>query len=185
MIISLMVVAIVMGISGKNVRKNEMEAALNTAAEQSLEQLKIKEGYGPEAYQELIADFNRRLLLQMESDSDIQVEVFAADLQKGVLNVKIVERYHNILGKKEEITCQRTVMLEEYSHKRVYYQVNFSAEGEICAGYSLYEGSQIVLPKEPQKEGCIFKGWRNIENGEILESGKKVEGDLSFEAVFE
>jgi len=44
------------------------------------------------------------MLLQMESDSDIQVEVFAADLQKGVLNVKIVERYHNILGKKEEIT---------------------------------------------------------------------------------
>lgn len=185
MAITLMVVAIVMGISGKNVRKNEMEEALNTAVEQSLQQLKIKGGYGIETCQELIADFNQGLLLQMESDADIQVEVFTADTQKGVLDVKITEKYQNILGKTEEIACQKTVILEEYSDKRMYHQVNFSVEGEVYAGYSIYEGGIIVFPKEPRRTGHVFKGWKDTESGELLETGKEAEKDLSFEAVFE
>ena len=75
MMITVMVIVIVMGISGKNVRKNEMETTLNTAVEQSLEQLKIKGGYGIETYQELVADFNQGLLLQMESDADIRAKI--------------------------------------------------------------------------------------------------------------
>ena len=185
MMITVMVIVIVMGISGKNVRKNEMETTLNTAVEQSLEQLKIKGGYGIETYQELVADFNQGLLLQMESDADIRVEVLTADAQKGVLNVKITERYHNILGKTEEIACQKAVILEEYSNKRMYHQVDFFVEGEVYAAYSIYEGSMIALPKEPQKEGHTFKGWKDTESGALFEAGKRAEGDLSFEAVFE
>ena len=38
--LTVMVIAGVMIISGKNIRENEMDKALNTAVEQSLEQLK-------------------------------------------------------------------------------------------------------------------------------------------------
>ncbi|MCI9059843.1 MAG: hypothetical protein HFH52_08730 [Lachnospiraceae bacterium] len=43
--LAVLIIAIVLGVSGKNVRKNEMETALNTAIEQSLEQLRLKKPF--------------------------------------------------------------------------------------------------------------------------------------------
>lgn len=80
--LAVLIIAIVLGVSGKNVRKNEMETALNTAIEQSLEQLRLKKAQNRQefaGYQELIADFNGLLLSQIESDSELQVEILTAD----------------------------------------------------------------------------------------------------------
>ena len=56
--IALLVVAIALGISGKNVRANEMETSLNAAIEQSMEQLRIGKGSGEGNSQDMVADFN-------------------------------------------------------------------------------------------------------------------------------
>lgn len=90
--IALLVVAIALGISGKNVRANEMETSLNAAIEQSMEQLRIGKGSGEGNSQDMVADFNQLLLLQMESDSDVQVEVLTADAERGILDVRVRER---------------------------------------------------------------------------------------------
>jgi hypothetical protein len=110
--IALLVVAIALGISGKNVRANEMETSLNAAIEQSMEQLRIGKGSGEGNSQDMVADFNQLLLLQMESDSDVQVEVLTADAERGILDVRVRERYQNILG--QEVRDLRRICGEKW-----------------------------------------------------------------------
>lgn len=183
-IMGLLIVAAVMTVSGRDVRENEMDKALNTAVEQSLEQLKEEGGYEATDYRELVADFNRTLLLHISSDSDLKVEILTADLERGVLDVQITEGYKTTSGKDKETTCRKTVILEEYSTKKPYHTITFKSEGAVHAEYSLYEDSLIVEPQAPRKAGHAFKCWKN-GRGETLSAEMKATEDMVFTAVFE
>lgn len=182
---AMLVVTITLAVSGKHVRKNEMETSLNTAVEQALEQFQSERG-NSESPQDLIARFNQLLLMQMESDSELQVEILNADVEKGVLAVRITETYRNILGKEEKAVCRKSVILEEYSEKKTYHTVTFLSEGALYARYSLYEGGKTVLPETPRKDGKTFRCW--VKQGEGQEWDPvhgTVEENLTLEAVFE
>ena len=184
-VIAMLVVAALLGVSGNSVRNNEIETALNTAIEQSLEQLKGRKGYETGNYQELVADFNQLLLLQVESDSAIQVEILAADAEKGVLDVRVTETYQNILGQERKMACRKSVILEEYTEKKGYHTVTLLADGKVYDQYSLYEGGKAVNPKDPEKSGKSFRYW--VKQGEYQKCDVEhlqVEGDLTLEAVF-
>ena len=186
--LAVLIIAIVLGVSGKNVRKNEMETALNTAIEQSLEQLRLKKAQNRQefaGYQELIADFNGLLLSQIESDSELQVEILTADEKKGILDVRITQSYQTILGREQKAVCRKSVILEEYYGKKGYHTVTFLVDGETYCRYSLYEGSKIIQPKHPQKEGKVFQYWtKQGEHQECVLEEMKAEGELVLEAVF-
>lgn len=185
-VIALLVIVTVLGVSEQNVRKNEMETSLNTAVEQSLEQLKIEKVYEIETYQELIADFNQSLLMQMESDADIQVDILAADIEKGVLDVKITAYYRNIFGQEKEAVCRKSVIMEEYSEPRSYYTVTFFVDGSIYDKYSVYEGGKPVLPVQPKKTGKVFRYWtKQGENRDCRLEEMQIIGNVMLEAVFE
>lgn len=181
---AILVIAAIFAVSGKDVRENEIDKALNTAVEESLGQLKMNGGYEFENYQELIADFNQALLLHVSSDSDIKIEILTADLERGVLDVEIEASYQTINGKKGTSSCRKTVILEEYSDRKGYHTVTFLSGGKVHAEYSLYEGSLIVEPQEPKKEGATFLCWKKEGSGETLASGMKLEGDTIFTAEF-
>lgn len=183
-IMGLLIVAAVMTVSGRDVRENEMDKALNTAVEQSLEQLKEEGGYEIADYRELVADFNQALLLHISSDSDLIVNILTADLDRGVLDVQITEAYKTTSGKTKETTCRKTVILEEYSNHKPFHTITFKSEGVIHAEYSLYEDSLIVEPENPRKTGHTFKCWKN-GRGEILSPGMKAGEDMVFTAIFE
>ena len=162
--IAILVVAAVMVFSGRNVRRNEMETALNAAIEQSLKQLESKKGYEIGNKQELVADFNRILLLQVESDSDLQVDILTADAQKGALDVRVTETYRNILGLSETITCRKSVIMEEYVEKKPYFIVTFLVEGEVYHRYTICQGGTVVTPKNPNRGRKHFSCW--VRQGE-------------------
>lgn len=183
--IAFMVIAGVMIVSGKDVRENEANKALNTAVEQTLEQLKKYGGYEIANAQELIADFQQALLLHISSDADLEVKILAADTERGILDVKITETYQTINAKKKQAVCRKTVILEEYSEKRGYCMVEFRMDGAVYEKYSLYQGSVIVNPKKPQKAGRVFRGWRKAKGNGWLTDGMAAEEDIIFEAVFE
>ena len=184
-VITMLVLVITLEISGRNVRKNEIETALNTAVEQSLEQLKSKKGYKIETYQELIADFNQIFLLQMESNTDIQVDILTVDVKKGVLDVKITGTYLNIMGKKQKEVCRKSVILEEYSQKKAYYKITFLVDGKVYHRYSICEGGTAVLPKIAKKAGKNFQYWtKQGENYKYDLEHIPIKGDLTLEAVF-
>lgn len=183
--IALLAIAVSLGVSGKSVRANEMETSLNAAIEQSLEQLCIEKGSVAGDYQDMVADFNRLLLLQMESDSDIQVEILTADAQKGVLDVRITERYQNILGQEREAVCRKSVILEEYAQKKSYHTVTFLVDGAIYDQYSLYEGGKIQFPEAPKKAGKTFHCWVRQGQAGAIPEHMAIQEDLTAEAVFQ
>lgn len=185
-VLAMLVLAITLAVSGKHVRENEMETSLNTAIEQALEQLQNEEENGPESPQELVARFNQLLLLQVESDSELQVEILSADARRGVLDVRITETYRNIMGNEKKAVCRKSVILEEYSEKRAYHTVTFLSEGEVYDRYSLYEGGTVVLPEAPEKDGKTFRCW--VKQGESQAwdpAHAAVEENLILDAVFE
>ena len=123
--LTVMVIAGVMIVSGKDVRENEMEKALNTAVEQSLEQLKKYGGYEIGDERELIADFQQALLVHISSDADIKVKILTADTQKGVLDVEVTGTYQTVNAREKQAVCRKTVILEEYAQKKNYCMVEF------------------------------------------------------------
>lgn len=183
--LAMAVVAILLGASGKSVRENEIETALNTAIEQALEQI-TEEGHGAGDDQGLIGDFNQLLLQQVESDSEIQVEILTADAKRGVLDVRITDTYQNILGQERKIVCRKSVIQEAYTKKKGYHTVTFVADGEVYDQYSLYEGARLVLPGTPKKSGKVFRYWtKQGENQECRLEDELVEDDVTLVAVFE
>lgn len=185
MAVTVMVIAGVMIISGKDVRENELDKALNTAVEQSLEQLKKYGGYEIGNEQELIADFQQALLLHISSDADITVKILTADADKGVLDVEVTGIYKTVNAKEKRAVCRKTVILEEYTEKRNYCMIEFYVDGMIYEKYSLYQGSAIVMPETPHKSGYTFKGWRNRGRNGWLTDHQTAEEDMAFEAIFE
>lgn len=184
MVLAVLVIAGGMVVSGKDIRENEMDKALNTAVEQTMEQLKKEGGYEIQNPQELIADFHQSLLLHISSDSDLEVKVLTADTQKGVLDVEVRQTYQTLRGAKKEAVCRKTVLLEQYSDKQEYCVVKFLVNGTIYDKYTIYPGGSLSLPPEPEAEGLIFRGWKRVGSQELVLEGMIVEESMSFQAVF-
>ena len=110
---TILVFAGVMIISGKDVRENELDKALNTAVEQALEQLKRDGSYEIKNQEEWIADFQQSLLMNISSDSQVEVKILTADIEKGVLDVEVLEEYETVNGAKKQAICRKTVILEQ------------------------------------------------------------------------
>lgn len=184
LVMAVFVIAGTMIISGQDVRENEMDKALNTAVEQTLEQLKQDGGYEVEEPGELIADFQQSLLMHISSDSQLEVKILTADTQKGVLDVEVTERYQTVKGTKKHAVCRKTVILEEYSEKAGYCMVEFLVDGIVHEKYSIYRGGSLVLPPEPEKHGFIFQGWKEAGSQNMMTKDMTVVKDTMFLAVF-
>lgn len=110
--ITFLVMAAVMVVSGRSIRKNELEKALEQATEQAVEQLNQK-GSQRISREEFLEIFKENLSMGIESDSEVVVSIMAADPEKGILSVQAEENYQNPLGNQEKIKAQRTVILEK------------------------------------------------------------------------
>lgn len=183
--VTIMVIAGAMVVSGKDIRENEADKALNTAVEQALEQLKKYGSYEIANEQELIADFQQSLLMHISSDASVEIKILTADTEKGVLDVEITETYKTVKDKVKQAVCRKTVILEEYSEKRGYCTAEFLVDGTVYEKYSLYKGCRIVIPRVPYKTGGVFRGWKKAGESEWLTDDMTAEEDVVFEAVFE
>lgn len=112
--IAFMVIAAVMMVSGQSVRKNELEKAVEHAAEQAIGSLNEKENEEI-SREEFIEIFIQNLSMGIESDSEVVVSIMEADPEKGILSVRAVEEYRNPLGKAGTVQAETTVILEKYS----------------------------------------------------------------------
>lgn len=112
--IAFIVIAVVMMVSGQSVRKNELEKALEHAAEQAIGSL-VKEENKEISREEFIEIFIENLSMGIESDSEVVVSIMEADPEKGILSVRAEEEFKNPLGKVGKVQAERTVILEHYS----------------------------------------------------------------------
>ena len=107
--IAFMVIVAAMIISGRSVRKNELENTLEHATKQTVEYLKKNPQIDR---QEFVQYFKNNLEMGIESDSEILVSIIEADTEKGILSVHAEGNFQNCLGKKEKVEADKTVILE-------------------------------------------------------------------------
>lgn len=213
--IFMVIILIFSGISiqtaeNRTARKNELDNILGTAMEQSMKILTVNPVYYIEkegGSDEFVADFIQGFVVKTTSDSDISLEILDVDAEKGLLDVRAVETYKQIIGY-GKITCRKTVILDDLEKEEdVFYQVSFLTgepkdDGKDGSGYvlkqvSVHGGDSLtsaILPKgDMEKEGYIFCGWKMVKpvNGIGILYGEENIGticardDIEFQAVYQ
>lgn len=159
-------------IYSNNSRQNEVEEALAMAVEQSLENLKLEQEYEIHNEKEFVADFVQRLVIGLNSKSEIKVNVLAVDMDKGLLDVEVVEEYRQPNGTVGSASYRKTVILDEVVVKNAkLFSVTFMVEKGYGTGnfeayktFSISEGQNVIFPgADPSMEGHAFKGWSQTE----------------------
>lgn len=176
---------ILMAVTSRSVRESEAEQALAASVEQSFKYLMSENGYKIGGYDELIADFNQNLILRLNSDSDLKVEVLTADLEKGILDIRVTEGYQTVSGKRKEAVCRKTVLLEQFIANKKYFVVTYMVDGKIFNQYSIYSGGTPIVPNQPRKEGYHFQHWSLQNSRDPVDfSSLEITEDVTFSAVF-
>ncbi|HAX50345.1 hypothetical protein [Muricomes intestini] len=196
----------------RTMRKNELESSLGAAMKQSMKILKIHSTYdpgtSPEA-DELAADFIQGFLMKITSNSDFTIEILGMDVEKGLLDVRVTEKYKQIIGY-GKISCRKTVILENVeTREEKFYLVSFWIPKEEKPGGEVLSDEYIIkkvnvrsgdildatlLPKNSiLREGYTFCGWKLVKPvsglgglyGEENISSFRVEEDMEFQAVYQ
>ena len=182
-----------------NARQNEVEEALTVAVEQALKDLVIDQETVSEDPNEFVADFVQWLVLGIDSDSEITVNILAMDLEKGLLDVEVIERFQQVNGSIGTASYRKTVILDQIPIKqKETHSVKFMVEDGYSSGsfksykeFTLTEGANVIFPgANPSMEGYAFVGWsltqpsaENNYSPNII-SAAEVSGDMVFYAVF-
>ena len=106
---------IVMTLSGKQLRANELRDAVDNALISTVENQFDEKSYDVNNTDEFIADFIEALLVQINSDCSIEIRILNVDQTKGLLSVEVVEHFYHPIGTEGRISVQRTVIMEQYS----------------------------------------------------------------------
>lgn len=103
---------IIISVHGRTLRKNETEQSLEAAIHSVMEQLAEERSYAFSDREEWIADFLEALLIQINSDSEVEVSILKADEKKGLLSVEVVETYRHPNGEEGKVSVRRTMILD-------------------------------------------------------------------------
>ena len=106
---------IVMTLSGKQLRENELRDAVDNALISTVENQFDEKSYDVNNTDEFIADFMQALLVQINSDCSIEIRILNVDQEKGLLSVEVIEHFYHPIGTEGQISVQRTVIMEQYS----------------------------------------------------------------------
>lgn len=162
---TIIVLAATMLLSGRASRANEVDRALDTAIEQTVDELQEENTYTLENKEEFLADFVEGLLIKIESDSEIEVQVAGIDVEKGLLSVRVIEHFKHPNGNPGTVEAERTVVLENYSfEQKDTITITYKVGNMDYKVYTLTSGSNLPVPAEP--EG--FRCWKN-EDGQVVE----------------
>lgn len=108
-------IVIVMTLCGTNMRKNELNRAVDSALQDTVENQFDSKTYSVSSNDEFIADFMEALLVQINSDCSIKVNILDVDYQKGLLSVEVIEKYKHPIGTEGQVSVKRTVIMEQYT----------------------------------------------------------------------
>lgn len=111
----LSVLAIQSVIDGKASYEQELEDALSVSVSQTMKEVMEQESFGIENRNEFIAAFLQALVMRTNSDVDMTVCVISADIERGLLDVEIKERFNFLNMGEQEISLRRTVIFQRDS----------------------------------------------------------------------
>ena len=97
MIILLIFIMIFLSLYGRATRYTEIQNALELSMQQAIAQLQIDEGR-PTAEEVWINTFVNSVASQIQSNSDLELLIYSADMEKGLLSAEAVLTYPNLIG---------------------------------------------------------------------------------------
>ena len=204
--ILLVVLAIViwLAVEQRSEREMEMEAALQQAVADVVDQVSLQGKYRVESDEELVADFTALLAERLhvqDAGLKLTVDIAGVDAAKGLLSVRVTEEFTHPNGRKGTCETQATMVLEQEEGKALY-EVNYVIPEELCAAaraageaipgayktYLLEEGTKVRVPSNPPDfGGKRFVAWAD-EDGAIHTTAElatmKVEKALTLTAVY-
>lgn len=100
-------------IHGRSIRQIELDNALKSAMEDAMTSLTYEDGR-PETEEEWKASFLQSLAIQINSVSDLTVNILEADMENGILSVEATLEWMHPIGTKGSVSSTMTVIMEEY-----------------------------------------------------------------------
>lgn len=190
-ILGVLTLAVVLTIGGAMNRRNEVWSNLSYTMEETVERI-ASDTELVDKDMLAVAACVESMAYAMDTDSDITVEVYQADMQKGVLAMKVIEAFRHPNGKSGMAEWERTVIYNQReSDEPEKYEVRFYQNREMMlreeSCYKTCEvlgGEHIMPPAEPRAAGLAFGGWVDT-NGYMADFSQPVEQNLVYYAAWE
>lgn len=187
--IGALILGILLSVSGKMSRAVELQSNLSTAVETTVANMAAQEKMLMNSQKEYIAEFVKQLSVVLDTESDITVEVLKADVEKGVLAIRVIENYQYPNGRRGSVASDKTVILNRpCEEKKEQFTVRFyldkpktEQEETYYESYTIEKGDGISAPANPYVEGKRFAGWKDI-NDYIADFSLPVVQNLSYYA---
>ena len=176
-------------IQGRTARETELENALTSSMEKTMHMLSEQEKYAPATDEEMAAIFMETLAVQVESASKLTVNILEADAEKGILSVEGILTYKHPIGTEGHVSCQKTIILEQYrtGADQDKVTIQFLSEGEVFKIYTLSKGSAYINPGIPKAEGKTFSHWESsigVGSFTAITNGAVVSEEVTFVAKY-
>lgn len=199
--IAVMFVVMLSVFMDRNVRREELENSLAEAMETTMlawQQERQDMDHGEWTAEKLEKTLVQYLAGQIASDSELIVEVLAADSEKGLLSARAVERFRYPVGQEGEVECTRTILADsiepaQQNNDRQHTVRFYLSREDMEQGSTAYKqmvvmhGDSLIQPGEPRmlpENTGSFVEWRDA--GDYLaDFSQRVEEDLCYYAVFE
>lgn len=122
------IILITVVVNSLSVRANETEDSLRVALDQaitSLDYSKIQFTTKDELEDELIKNLITSISVQIDSESQLSIEILNCDIEKGVIDINVTETY-TVFSKQKTVSVQRTVLIDQITKEdRLNRQIYF------------------------------------------------------------
>ena len=112
-IIAFLIILIGFTIHGRSIRQVELDNALKSSMENAMTTLLYEEGK-PQTEEKWTSDFIQAFARQINSNSDLEIVIIEADMEKGLLSVEATLTWYHPIGTKGRVSSFRTAILEAY-----------------------------------------------------------------------
>ncbi|MBP3488799.1 MAG: hypothetical protein J6K53_10435 [Roseburia sp.] len=176
-LIGVLTLAIVMTVGGRTNRSMEIKSNLPSAVEETVENLAEK-NYTINDRNAYIAYMAEGLMKTLDTDSDIRIEVLAADKEKAIMSIRVTEEFKHPNGREGTTECERTVILNKVDQPEPEsYKVRFYVGNVLYKSCVVLEGDLISAPVTPQG----VAGWTDA-NGYLADFSQPVTQELTYYA---
>lgn len=188
-VIGTLLLAIVMAIFGDVNRSVELQENLSTVMEDALQEALHKEG--TDKKKEVLGECIEGLALALDSKSDLRLDVYQLDDEKGIIAMRARSSYIHSNGVDGETEWHRIVIHDKEEAETVEYcEVQFYVskeemlrERDCYKRISTAKGTCITAPRVPLKEGMQFVEWRDA-NDYIADFTQGIFENRSYYAVW-
>ncbi|MCR5666257.1 MAG: hypothetical protein K6G01_05455 [Eubacterium sp.] len=163
-LVGLFVVLTALSVHARTIRMVKEQTALENTVESAVDDALSQNLFTQKSQEEFVAEFLENALVQLNPDATVTVDIAAADLDKGILSVKVTQQYESLGQKKRTLSYETTALLERDGEKE-YFSIIFQDEdGTSYRKYKIAQGENIILPNEaPSHEGKKFCFWESEE----------------------